>query len=92
MYLQADDLARKISSLWIVFSSRLPIIVTPVLIRYSLLIHFTILYLEGYGMKVYVHEKGVILVGKGWEVLQKLKEYNKEFVYVSDWVKDVSQK
>ncbi|MFD0827698.1 Z-ring formation inhibitor MciZ [Neobacillus sp. M.A.Huq-85] len=43
-------------------------------------------------MKVYVHEKGVILVGKGWEVLQKLKVYNKEFVNVSDWVKDVSQK
>ncbi|WP_081810680.1 Z-ring formation inhibitor MciZ [Bacillus sp. UNC438CL73TsuS30] len=43
-------------------------------------------------MKVYVHEKGVLLVGKGWEVLQKLKEYNTEFVYVSDWVKDVSQK
>jgi hypothetical protein len=43
-------------------------------------------------MKVYVHEKGVILVGKGWEVLQKLKEYNKEFVYVSDWIQDVSSK
>ncbi|MED1468129.1 Z-ring formation inhibitor MciZ [Bacillus salipaludis] len=43
-------------------------------------------------MKVYVHEKGVLLVGKGWEVLQKLKEYNKDYVYVSDWVKDVSQK
>ncbi|MGG1399579.1 Z-ring formation inhibitor MciZ [Bacillus salipaludis] len=43
-------------------------------------------------MKVYVHEKGVLLVGKGWEVLQKLKEYNKEFVYVSDWLKNVSQK
>ncbi|MDR6998628.1 Z-ring formation inhibitor MciZ [Neobacillus niacini] len=43
-------------------------------------------------MKVYVHEKGVILVGKGWEVLQKLKEYNKEFVYVVDWMKVVSQK
>ncbi|MCM3566715.1 Z-ring formation inhibitor MciZ [Neobacillus mesonae] len=37
-------------------------------------------------MKVYVHEKGIILVGKGWEVVQKLKEYNKEHTFLSDWV------
>jgi hypothetical protein len=43
-------------------------------------------------MKVYVHEKGIILVGKGWEVLQKLKEYNKEYVFVSEWVQHVAQK
>lgn len=43
-------------------------------------------------MKVYVHEKGIILVGKGWEVLQKLKEYNKNYVTVADWVKDNTQK
>jgi hypothetical protein len=43
-------------------------------------------------MKVYVHEKGIILVGKGWEVLQKLKEYNKDYVTVSDWVDNVKQK
>jgi hypothetical protein len=43
-------------------------------------------------MKVYVHDKGVILVGKGWEVLQKLKEYNKEYVTVSEWVDHVKQK
>ncbi|MED3624927.1 Z-ring formation inhibitor MciZ [Neobacillus thermocopriae] len=41
-------------------------------------------------MKVYVYEKGIILVGKGWEVLQKLKEYSKEFNTVSDWVKKIS--
>jgi hypothetical protein len=45
-----------------------------------------------YGMKVYVHEKGIILVGKGWEIVQKLKEYNKEYLTVSDWVKNVPQK
>ena len=33
-------------------------------------------------MKVYVHDKGIILVGKGWEVLQKLKEYNKDYLYL----------
>lgn len=43
-------------------------------------------------MKVYVHEKGIILVGKGWEVLQKLKEYNKDYVTVSDWVQKIIQK
>lgn len=43
-------------------------------------------------MKVYVHEKGIILVGKGWEIVQKLKECNKDFVSVSDWVQNVTQK
>jgi hypothetical protein len=43
-------------------------------------------------MKIFVHEKGIILVGKSWEVLQKLKEYNKEHATVADWVKKVSQK
>lgn len=43
-------------------------------------------------MKVYVHEKGIILSGKGWEILQKLKEYNKEYKLVSDWLKNVTPK
>jgi hypothetical protein len=43
-------------------------------------------------MKIYVHEKGIVLVGKGWEVLQKLKEYNKDYVSVSDWVQNIAQK
>ncbi|ETI69832.1 Z-ring formation inhibitor MciZ [Neobacillus vireti] len=43
-------------------------------------------------MKVYVHEKGIILVGKGWEILQKLKEYNKDYVFVADWVQNVTEK
>ncbi len=43
-------------------------------------------------MKIYVHEKGITLVGKSWEVLQKLKEYNKEFATVSDWIEDITQK
>ncbi|MFJ5715653.1 Z-ring formation inhibitor MciZ [Neobacillus sp. NPDC093127] len=43
-------------------------------------------------MKVYVHEKGIILVGKGWEMLQKLKEYNKDYVFVTDWVQNVTEK
>jgi hypothetical protein len=43
-------------------------------------------------MKVYVHEKGIILVGKGWEVIQKLKEYNKDYLTVSEWIDQVKQK
>ena len=43
-------------------------------------------------MKVYVHGKEIIVVGKGWEVLQKLKEYNKEYVLVTDWIQNVNQK
>lgn len=43
-------------------------------------------------MKVVVHEKGIILVGKRWEILQKLKEYNKEYVLVSDWIQNVMRK
>ena len=43
-------------------------------------------------MKVYAHEKGIVLVGKGWEIVQKLKAYNKEFHLVTEWVQNVSQK
>ncbi|MCM3766486.1 Z-ring formation inhibitor MciZ [Neobacillus niacini] len=43
-------------------------------------------------MKVYVHEKGIVLVGKGWEVLQKLKEYNRKFETVSDWTANITKK
>jgi len=42
-------------------------------------------------MKVYVHEKGIILAGKAWEVLQKLKEYNKDYHFVSEWVQKTQQ-
>ncbi|MFJ5757887.1 Z-ring formation inhibitor MciZ [Neobacillus sp. NPDC093182] len=43
-------------------------------------------------MKVYVHDKGIILVGKGWEILQKLKEYNKDYSTVAAWVEKVASK
>ncbi|MEH7504555.1 Z-ring formation inhibitor MciZ [Neobacillus drentensis] len=43
-------------------------------------------------MNVYVHDKGIILVGKAWEVLQKLKEYNKDYVTVTEWIDKVNQK
>jgi hypothetical protein len=37
-------------------------------------------------MKVFVHEKGFILVGKAWEIKQKLIEYRKQFETVKAWV------
>lgn len=43
-------------------------------------------------MKVCVHGKGIILSGKAWEILRKLKEYNQEFETVLDWVQSVSKK
>jgi hypothetical protein len=43
-------------------------------------------------MKIYIHEQGITLVGKPWEILQKLKQYNKDYVLVSEWVQDISQK
>lgn len=37
-------------------------------------------------MKLYVHEKGMILVGKAWEIRAKLKEYNQHYYYLQDWI------
>lgn len=37
-------------------------------------------------MKIYVHDNGVILAGKTWEIQQKLKEYAEDYQLVSDWV------
>ncbi|MEH7124387.1 Z-ring formation inhibitor MciZ [Bacillus sp. JJ1532] len=37
-------------------------------------------------MKIYVHEKGVILVGKAWEIREKLKDYSKEYRLIKEWV------
>ncbi|WP_439024321.1 Z-ring formation inhibitor MciZ [Bacillus halotolerans] len=39
-------------------------------------------------MKVYRMQKGVVLVGKAWEVWAKLKEYGRTFRYVKDWVSE----
>jgi hypothetical protein len=40
-------------------------------------------------MNIYVHEKGIILTGKAWEIRQKLKEYANHFHFVSDWVESL---
>jgi hypothetical protein len=42
-------------------------------------------------MKVYVHEKGVIMVGKAWEIRQKLLENRKQFETVKAWIDSTKQ-
>lgn len=39
-------------------------------------------------VKIYRHDKGIILVGKAWEIQAKLKEYSHCYETVDDWVKD----
>jgi hypothetical protein len=40
-------------------------------------------------MKVYVHNKGVVLVGKGWEISAKLREYAVHYPSVNEWMDSV---
>jgi hypothetical protein len=37
-------------------------------------------------MKIYVMEKGLTMVGKPWEIKQKLKEYSNQFETVEQWI------
>lgn len=41
-------------------------------------------------MKIYVHEKGVTLVGKAWEIKEKLKTYQKSYSYVKEWIDETT--
>ncbi|MBM7701644.1 Z-ring formation inhibitor MciZ [Metabacillus iocasae] len=43
-------------------------------------------------MKVYVQEKQIILIGKAWEIRQKLKEYSQHFEYMDEWIEHIHQK
>ncbi|WP_163101073.1 Z-ring formation inhibitor MciZ [Peribacillus alkalitolerans] len=42
-------------------------------------------------MKIYVHEKGITLSGKAWEIKHKLKEYSQQYQYVQQWIDGISQ-
>lgn len=42
-------------------------------------------------MKIYVHDNGITLAGKAWEIKQKLKEYGKEHEFVKDWIRTVNK-
>ncbi|MDQ0269321.1 Z-ring formation inhibitor MciZ [Cytobacillus purgationiresistens] len=37
-------------------------------------------------MKIYVHEKGIVMAGKAWEIREKLKEYHKQYPLLKDWI------
>ena len=41
-------------------------------------------------MKIYVHDKGFVLVGKAWEIKAKLAEYRLHYKLLQDWVEDVA--
>lgn len=37
-------------------------------------------------MKVYVRPNNIVLVGKAWEIRNKLQEYALHHVYVTTWI------
>lgn len=43
-------------------------------------------------MKIYMHEKGFIMVGKAWEIREKLKQYKQNYIFLKDWIQDVQPK
>ncbi|WP_081734248.1 Z-ring formation inhibitor MciZ [Halalkalibacter akibai] len=40
-------------------------------------------------MKIYVHNQGITLAGKAWEIKAKLKQARASFDLVEDWVNSV---
>ncbi|MGG4155444.1 Z-ring formation inhibitor MciZ [Peribacillus muralis] len=42
-------------------------------------------------MKIYVLEKSVTLSGKSWEIIQKLKQMQDQYVYINDWIADMGR-
>jgi Mother cell inhibitor of FtsZ len=40
-------------------------------------------------MKVLVHEKGVVFVGKAWQIRQLIKKYKCSYQYVKEWIDHV---
>lgn len=42
-------------------------------------------------MKVYLLENKIMLVGKAWEIRNKLKEYSKHYTTVSEWLQEMKR-
>ncbi|MFJ7637095.1 Z-ring formation inhibitor MciZ [Peribacillus sp. NPDC097264] len=40
-------------------------------------------------MKIHVFENGIVFSGKSWEIVQKLKSLQSDYVYVNDWIADI---
>ena len=43
-------------------------------------------------MKVLLRKNSIVLVGKAWEVREKLKEYAKKYDKVQEWIFDLQKK
>lgn len=43
-------------------------------------------------MKLYVHEKGITMTGKAWEIREKLKEYSQHYYYLQEWIENIHKK
>jgi hypothetical protein len=39
-------------------------------------------------MKIHLHDQGVYMVGKAWEIRKKLQEYSQCYETVAEWVAD----
>lgn len=39
-------------------------------------------------LKIYRFDKGIVLVGKAWEIRTKLKEYSRTYKTVNEWLQD----
>jgi hypothetical protein len=39
-------------------------------------------------MKIHLHNQGIYMAGKAWEIQRKLKEYSKHYDNVADWIAD----
>lgn len=42
-------------------------------------------------MKIYLFEDRIMLVGKAWEIRNKLKEYSKHYTSVSEWLHEMKK-
>ncbi|MGJ7919905.1 Z-ring formation inhibitor MciZ [Neobacillus sp. LXY-4] len=42
-------------------------------------------------MKIYVHDKGFVLVGKAWEIKRKIAEYRRRYELMIDWAEDITR-
>ncbi|WP_231893365.1 Z-ring formation inhibitor MciZ [Rossellomorea aquimaris] len=43
-------------------------------------------------MKIITKNDRIILIGKAWEIREKLKEYNQSFETVKQWIDSIQQR
>ncbi|TDQ41613.1 Z-ring formation inhibitor MciZ [Aureibacillus halotolerans] len=42
-------------------------------------------------MKIIIRSTSIVCSGKAWEIRETLKQYNKQFTYVTDWIASASK-